>query len=50
MFCCHVMEFAVWAGNKVCRFDLTISHRIEINISTLTNDAINPVDGTIFQR
>jgi hypothetical protein len=47
-FCIHSIEFLVCVGKRICRFVLILSHMMKINISTLTNETVDPTDDTIF--
>jgi hypothetical protein len=48
VFCSHSIEFGVWVENKICRLDHILSEMMKINIITLTNEFIDPIDDTIF--
>jgi len=38
----------VCVGNKICRFDVILSHMMNRNIITLTNEIVDPMDEIIF--
>lgn len=35
-------------GNRICRFDVILSHMMNKNIITLTNEIVDPMDEIIF--
>ena len=35
-------------GNKICRFDVILSHMMKRDIVTLTNELIDPIDEMMF--
>jgi hypothetical protein len=47
-FCNHSIEFLVWVGNRICRLVLTLSQIMKMNIITLTNEIIDPMEDIIF--
>ena len=47
-FCSHSTEFLVCEGNKISRFDVILSHIINRNIITLTNEIVDPIDEIMF--
>jgi hypothetical protein len=47
-FCNHSTEFLVFVGNRICRFDVALSHMAKRNIITLTNEIVHPIDEIIF--
>jgi hypothetical protein len=47
-FCIHSIEFLVCVGNRICRFVVILSHMMKMNIRTLTNEIVEPIDDTIF--
>jgi hypothetical protein len=47
-FCNHSTEFLVCVGNKISRFDVILSHMINKNIITLTNEIVEHFDEIIF--
>jgi hypothetical protein len=47
-FCNHSTELLVCVGNKISRFDVILSHMMNKNIITLTNDIVDPTDVIIF--
>jgi hypothetical protein len=48
VFCNHSIEFEVCVEKRICRLDLILSQRMKINIITLTNEIIDPIDDTTF--
>jgi hypothetical protein len=46
-FCMHSIEFLVCVGKKICRFVLILFHMMKININTLTEEIVEPIDETI---
>jgi len=46
--CNHSTEFLVCAGNRISRFDVILSHIINRNIITLTNEIVDPIDEIMF--
>lgn len=38
----------MWVGNRICRFDVILSHIMNRNIITLTNEIVDPMDEMIF--
>jgi hypothetical protein len=48
-FCSHPTEFLVCVGNKTDRFGVILSHTMNKNIITLTNEIVDPIDEIIFQ-
>jgi len=38
----------VCVGNRISRFDVILSHIINRNIITLTNEIVDPIDEMIF--
>jgi hypothetical protein len=38
----------VCVGNKIDRFDVILSHMMNKNIITLTNEIVDPIDEMIF--
>jgi hypothetical protein len=49
MFCNHSTELLVCVGNRINRFDVILSHIINKNIITLTNEIFDPIDEIIFR-
>ena len=47
-FCNHSTEFLVCVGNKISRFDVILSHIMDRNIITLTNEIVDPTDEMTF--
>jgi hypothetical protein len=47
-FCNHSIEFLVWVGNRICRFVSILSQMMKMNINTLTNEIVDPIDDTMF--
>ena len=47
-FCNHSTEFLVCIGNRIGRFDVILSHMMNRNIITLTNEIVDPIDEMIF--
>lgn len=47
-FCSHSTEFLVCVGNKTNRFDEILSHMMNRNIITLTNEIVDPIDEIMF--
>jgi len=48
IICSHSTEFLVCVGNKISRFDVILSHIINRNIITLTNEIVDPIDEIMF--
>jgi hypothetical protein len=48
IFCNHSIEFLVWVRNRICRSVLILSQIMKMNIITLTNEIVDPMDDTIF--
>ena len=44
----HSTEFLVCVGNKINRLDVILSHIMNRNIITLTNEIVDPIDEIIF--
>jgi hypothetical protein len=44
--CSHSTEFLVCVGNRICRFVLILSQIMKMNISTLANEMVEPIDDT----
>lgn len=47
-FCSHSTEFLVCVGNRIDRFDEILSHIMNRNIITLTNEIVDPIDEIMF--
>jgi len=47
-FCSHSTEFLVCVGNRINRFDVISSHIMNKNITTLTNEIVDPIDEMTF--
>jgi hypothetical protein len=48
-FCGHSTEFLVWLGNRISRFDVTLSHMTNKNIIiTLTNEIVDLINEIMF--
>jgi hypothetical protein len=47
-FCSHSTEFVVCVGNRISQFDVILSHMVNRNIVTLTNEIVDPIDQTMF--
>jgi hypothetical protein len=47
-FCNHSIKLLVCVGNKISRFDVILSHMMNKNIITLTNEIVVPIDEMIF--
>jgi len=47
-FCSHSTEFLVCVGNRISRFDVMLSHMMNRNIITLTNEIVDPIDEMMF--
>lgn len=47
-FCSHSTEFLVCVGNRIGRFDVILSHIMNRNIITLTNEIVDPIDEMMF--
>jgi len=47
-FCNRSTEFLVCVGNRISRFDVILSHIINRNIITLTNEIVDPIDEIMF--
>jgi hypothetical protein len=47
-FCSHSTEFLVWVGNRICRFDVILSHMMNRNIITPTKEIVDPMDEMMF--
>jgi hypothetical protein len=47
-FCNHSIEFLVCVGNRISRFDVILSHMMNKNIITFTNEIVDPIDEMIF--
>jgi hypothetical protein len=47
-FCSHSTEFLVCVGNRIIRLAVILSHMINRNIITLTNEIVDPIDEMIF--
>jgi len=47
-FFSHSTEFLVCAGNRINRFDAILSHIMNRNIITLTNEIVDPIDEMTF--
>lgn len=47
-FCSHSTEFLVCVGNRIWRFDTILSHIMNMNIITLTNEIVDPIDEMMF--
>jgi hypothetical protein len=47
-FCNHSTEFLVWVGNRISRFDVILSHTMNKNVITLTNEIVDPIDEITF--
>jgi hypothetical protein len=46
--CIHSIEFLVCVGNRICRFVLILSQTIKMNMRTLTNEVVAPMEETMF--
>jgi hypothetical protein len=47
-FCNHSTEFLVCVGKRICRFVLILSQIIKMNMRTLTNEMVAPIDEMMF--
>ena len=47
-FCDHSTGFLVCVRNKISQFDEILSHIMNKNIITLTNEIFDPIDGLLY--
>ena len=46
-FCNHSTEFLVWVGNRISQFDVILSHMMNKNIITFTNEIVDPIPDAV---